>query len=188
MKIATIDWETVSLDPCTAYLLEFGYVIADTARPNKILATKRIVVPEIFNERNNLRMSLSTIKWWLLQAMENHELGYHTLETIDRCTNDGEYRFTTDMNGFCIALREHDVEGLFCTDKSFDLVILKKVLEALDLILPLNYKQLYETRYWSAQSHPHCFSSIDKTLAHTAQDDALYLFKAIAHVLNNTTP
>lgn len=185
MRICTIDFETMGLDSTHSSILEFGYVIADNGWPGKILATKSIVVPDRFNQHTDRTVSLGTVVWWLEQIEKRPILGSHFKQMLRKSQICAEGVTHGHLYDFIQAIEEHKVEGLFCTDKSFDYIMLLRLLSHYNLELPLTYKQIYETRFWKEQSHPEAFRCENQELvAHTAQDDALMLFHSICRVLN----
>lgn len=187
MRIAVIDWETGGLDPAMSALFEFGYVMGETARPtNQLLATGRIIVPQEYNNRTSRYVSQSTLKWWIEETMKSSELGQHTVETLELASKGFIGSFQTKLEKFMYELNQHQIEGIFCTDKSFDHAILLAVCHDLNIHFPLSYKQCFETRYMSSIQAPGCFDKRDAIgpIVHTAQDDALLLYNSLCCYLN----
>lgn len=187
MRIAVIDWETLGLNPRTAPLLSFGYVMGETARPTLPFAhTKHIIIPEKFNTENGRVASFHTINWWIGKSHETHELHDYITNVLERSQCASFPHFITNLERFCYELAKYEVEGLFCTDKSFDVAILLDVLSTLSIHFPIHYHNLFETRLHSTILSPESFSHPCDLIHHTAQDDATWLFHSIADMLNKT--
>ena len=182
MQIATIDFETLGLGT-NAPLLSLGLVVGDTAKDN-IVYEQELVIPWSFNRSTGRAVELETIVWWLDKIKEKDALAVYFRSMLKKSLKTSSACLSKHLGYIQHMLEEFPIEGIFCTDKSFDWVFMQQLCSHYSVRLPISYKHVYETRYMQEHSHKEIFSQAKEgTLSHSAIGDARWLFNALQHIV-----
>lgn len=183
MKIIAIDWETLGLTP-SAPLIVLGWVTGDTDS-GEVYGEGEIVIPVDFNTKFNRPIEHDTVLWWMERAQESFDLQNYIINRLRLMEIQTLPSLRAELQDLLRHIDIHHLEGLFCTDKNFDLAHFLFTLDSLSLTHPLSYRQYYETRYMQQQQYPEVFERAKKNLtSHTAKDDAMWLFEALHMILH----
>ncbi len=181
MNFITIDYESLGLRP-NSTMLELGYTIYQH-ESEEILKTNSIIIPEEYSKRFCAPPDFNTVAWWLTKSQESNTLFRYLLGLIEQCRARSQLMLIDDIHSMLFDIRDYNVSQIWCTDKSFDYAAFLFMLDNLKLTNPFSYNNAFETRAFKTLSHPKLFPPMSKGVAHTAQDDSLYLAQCVSNLL-----